>query len=87
MNDWVDALAYRIAGWPPEAVALCKASINNAEKNLGEALRDEAYLFQQSLRNPSAQAGMRQALALGAQTRDGELRIGELCSEVAAKAE
>lgn len=87
MGEWVDALAYRIAGWPPEAVALCKASINNAEKDLVEALRDEAFLFQQSLRNPSAQAGMRQALAMGAQTREGELRIGELCADVAAQAD
>ena len=83
MSDWVDSFAYRLAGWPAEAIALCKASINNAEKDLNEALLDEAYLFQQSLRGPAAASSMQRALALGAQTREGELRIGELCREVA----
>jgi enoyl-CoA hydratase/carnithine racemase len=87
MDAWVDAFARRIASWPAEAIALCKASINNAEKDLGEALLDEAHLFQQSLRGPAATPSMQRALAMGAQTREGELRIGELCSEVAAKPE
>jgi enoyl-CoA hydratase/carnithine racemase len=84
MDDWVAAFARRIASWPPEAIALCKASINNAEKELGEALLDEAHLFQQSLRGPDATPRMKRALAMGAQTREGELRIGELCAEVAS---
>jgi enoyl-CoA hydratase/carnithine racemase len=85
MDEWVENFARRIASWPAEAVALCKASINNAEKELGEALLDEAYLFQQSLRGPAATPSMQRALELGAQTREGELRIGELCLEVAEK--
>ncbi len=84
MDEWVGAFARRVAAWPPRAVALCKQSINNAELPLSEALREEAYLFQQSLRGPAATPSMRAALALGAQTREGELRIDELCGEVAA---
>ena len=84
MDMWVDDFARRIAGWPAEAIALCKQSIDNAEKPLGEGLLDEAYLFQQSLRTGSAQRNMRRALELGAQTREGELRIGDLCADVAA---
>ena len=83
MNDWVDRFAYRVAGWPAEAIALCKASIDNAERDLDEALLEEAYLFQQSLRGPRARSCMERALALGAQTREGEVRIGELCLEIA----
>ena len=49
MSDHVDALARRIAGWLSEAIALCKASINNAELPRRGTL-EEAYLFQQTLR-------------------------------------
>ena len=82
MSDWVDQLAYRIANWPAEAIALCKASVNNSENELSEALLDEAYLFQQTLRTEGAQRNMRKAMELGAQTREGELRMGELCREI-----
>ncbi len=84
MDSWVSAFARRVAAWPPQAVALCKQSINNAELPLAEGLREEAYLFQQSLRGPAATPSMRTAMTLGAQTRDGELRMGDLCREVAA---
>ena len=83
MSDWVDALAYRIASWPAEAIALCKQSINNEENDLQEALLDEAYLFQQTLRGPGATPNMQKAMALGAQTREGESRMGALCAEIA----
>ena len=82
MSDWVDQLAYRIASWPAEAIALCKASVNNSENELSGALLDEAYLFQQTLRTEGAQRNMRKAMELGAQTREGELRMGELCREI-----
>ncbi len=85
MDSWVSAFCKRVAGWPAEAVALCKQSINNAEQPLAEALREEAYYFQQSLRGRLATPSMQVALARGAQTREGELRIDELCMEVAAE--
>lgn len=82
MEAFVDKLAYRIAGFPREAIALCKASVNNHEKDLTEALLDEAYLFQQTLRGPGATPNMQRAMALGAQTREGELRMGQLCLDL-----
>lgn len=81
LDRFVDDLAKRIASFPKEAVALCKASINNAELPLGEGLLEEAYLFQQTLRTEGAQKNMRAAMAGGLQTRGGELRMGELCQE------
>ena len=83
LDAYVHRLAHRMALWPPAAVALAKQSILNAELPIGEGLREEAYLFQQTLRDPSATANMRRALQMGAQTREGELRIAELCEEVA----
>jgi len=39
-------------------------------------------LFQQTLRLPEAQANMRSAMAMGAQTRAGEARIADLMAEL-----
>ncbi len=85
LDRFVDNLAYRIASWPRESIALCKASVNNAgSMSVREGLLEEAHLFQQTLRTEAAQQRMRKAMELGAQTREGELRIAELCMEVAA---
>lgn len=82
IDAWVDALADRIAGFPVEAVRLAKESVNSAEKPLHEGLVDEAYLFQRLLRTESAQRAMSKFLQVGGQTREGELRIGELNTEL-----
>lgn len=82
LDAFVDGLARRMAQWPPEALALAKQSVLNAEPPLEDGLREEAYLFQQSLRTPEAQRNMARALELGAQTRDGESRIADLALEV-----
>ena len=60
-----------------------KESINNAEKPLSEALPDEAFLFQRTLRTEGAQRNMRRFLEMGGQTREGELKVGELMAKVA----
>jgi enoyl-CoA hydratase/carnithine racemase len=79
----VDALARRIAGFPAGAIALAKQSVLNAERlPLDEGLAEEAYLFQQTLRDPEAQAAMRRFLDLGGQTRDVELRVGDVVTEL-----
>lgn len=86
LDRFVDNLAQRIALWPAEAIGLCKASVNNAEMPWEGGLLEEAYLFQQTLRTDGAQTNMRKAMAMGLQTREGELRIGELCREFAEAA-
>lgn len=83
MSEFVDTLADRIAKWPKEAIALCKASINNSEKPIEEGLLEEAYLFQQTLRFEGAQRNMRRALERGLQTREGEKQMGELAERFA----
>ncbi len=86
LDGFVDSLSKRIACWPAEAIALCKASINNAEMPLGDGLLEEAFLFQQTLRTKGAQQNMRKAMTMGLQTREGELRMGELCYDFAQAA-
>jgi enoyl-CoA hydratase/carnithine racemase len=86
LDGFVDSLSKRIACWPAEAIALCKASINNSEMPLSDGLLEEAFLFQQTLRTKGAQQNMRKAMAMGLQTREGELRMGELCYDFAQAA-
>lgn len=81
IGPFVDNLARRIAGFPPEAVRLAKAAIGNAERPLDDGLREESFLFEQLLRTADAPEAMRRFLNGGGQTRPGELRIGALNTE------
>lgn len=83
LDGYVDDLARRIASYPPQAVALAKDAVGAAEPPWTAGLVEEAYLFQQLLRTPEATAAMQTFLALGGQTRDGELRVAELNALVA----
>lgn len=85
LDEFVDQLAQRISLWPAGAIALAKQSVLNSELPMEEGLREEAYLFQQTLRLPEATPYMQAALDGGAQTREGELRINELMVEVGNK--
>ena len=83
IEPFIDRLTGRIASFPVEAVRLAKAAVNQAERPLAEGLREEAFLFQQLLRNSGSQAAMRRFLEIGGQTREGEMRVGELNAEIA----
>lgn len=78
----VTALAERIASFPVEAVRLAKASVTASELPLQQGLQEEAYLFQRLLRTDSAQHNMRRFMEMGGQTREGELRVGELSRQI-----
>jgi len=80
---FVDALAKRIASFPPQALALAKEAVGAAELPLAEGLVEEAYLFERLLRTEEAQTNMRRFLAEGGQTRAGELVIEELAGTIA----
>jgi enoyl-CoA hydratase/carnithine racemase len=82
IEPFVQNLAQRIGSFPHTAVRLAKQAINSADKPLNEGLSDEAFLFQQLLRTEGAQRNMRRFLEIGGQTREGELRVGELCAEL-----
>ncbi len=78
----VEKLARRIASFPVEAVRLAKQSVNQSERPLLEGLFEEAYLFDQTLRTDGAKRNMRKFLEIGGQTREGELRMGDLAGEL-----
>ena len=83
LDEFVSSLAKRISRWPSDAVALAKQSVLNSELSIEEGLREEAYLFQQTLRLDGTIETMRQALNMGAQTREGESQIAQLVLDVA----
>jgi enoyl-CoA hydratase/carnithine racemase len=68
----VSALAYRIASFPPQAVALAKSLVNSAEYRVEDGLLDEAHAFNQTLPTPEAKERMAEFLARGGQTREVE---------------
>ena len=78
LGPFVERLAYRIASFPAEAIALAKASINAAELPTPEGLLEEAHLFNQSVATPAARKRMARFLERGGQTREGELDLGTM---------
>jgi enoyl-CoA hydratase/carnithine racemase len=83
LTPFVDALARRIASFPPQAVARAKQSVLNAESMpLRDGLVEEAYLFQATLRDPRAQSAMRAFLERGGQTAEGERGVADLVADL-----
>lgn len=79
---FVDRLAARIASFPPHAVAEAKASVLSVEKGIEADLLAESAAFNRTLGDPRSRAAMERFLASGGQTREGELRLGELAGEL-----
>ena len=61
---------------------LAKEAVNAADQPLADGLANEAYLFQRLLRTEGAQTSMKKFLEIGGQTREGEMRVGELGKEL-----
>jgi len=76
LSAFVEDLAYRIAGFPAEAITLGKKSVQNAaEMSVVEGLWEETNLFIESIRSAPAQARMKKFMELGGQTREVELDV------------
>jgi len=74
LRPFVERLAYRIASFPAEAIAMAKAAVNAAELPTIEGLLEEAHCFNQCLATEAAQQRMAKIMEVGAQTREAELR-------------
>ena len=66
----------------PSINLVVKESVNQSDRPLMEGLAEEAYLFDQTLRTDGAKRNMRKFLEIGGQTREGELRMGDLAAEL-----
>jgi enoyl-CoA hydratase/carnithine racemase len=83
IGPFVERLAFRIASFPAEAIALAKAAVNAAELPTVEGLLEEAHYFNQSLATSAARRRMERFLALGGQTPEAELDITSLIDRLA----
>ena len=83
LGPFVERLAYRIATFSPEAIALAKASVNCAELPTIQGLIEEAHYFNQAVATDAARKRMRKFLELGGQTREAELDLRPLADQLA----
>jgi enoyl-CoA hydratase/carnithine racemase len=83
LGPFVEQLAHRIAGFPPEAIALAKASVDCADLPTLEGLLEEAHYFNQAVTTDAARKRMRKFLELGGQTREVELDLRPLADQLA----
>jgi len=84
LRPFVTAFAKRLATYPPVAMAAAKASVANADTmSLHDAMLEEAYLFQTTLRDPEARRRMEKFIEVGGQTRDGEKNLIETIDKLA----
>jgi len=79
LGGFVEDLAYRIASFPAEAIALAKKSVQNAEEmSVVEGLWEESFLFARSLQTEPARTRMKKFIELGGQTLEVELDLREM---------
>jgi enoyl-CoA hydratase/carnithine racemase len=81
LAPFVEGLARRIASFPPDAVRRAKAAVDAATGAITDGLLEEAYHFNRTLADPELDARIEGALALGAQTREGELDLTRLLEQ------
>jgi enoyl-CoA hydratase/carnithine racemase len=86
LGPFVDQLAFRIASYPAEALALAKELVNSAEVGVDDGLLDEAHAFNRTLPTSEAKRRMAEFLAQGGQTRAMETGdLGTLAEMLAKK--
>jgi len=83
IGPFVENLAYRIASFPTESIALNKHSVLNAdEMSIVEGLLEESFLFGKSAALPESKSRMNRALKHGLQTYEGELELADLLEKL-----
>jgi len=83
LGPYVEALAHRIASFPPETIRLAKESVDAAlDSTWNDGLLDEAFYWQQAFAQEETRRRMRAFLQFGGQTRDSELDWQSLVDEL-----
>jgi enoyl-CoA hydratase/carnithine racemase len=72
LGPFVERLAFRIASFPAEAIALAKTAVDAAELPTREGLLEEAHCFNQTLATAAAERRMARFLERGGQTPEVE---------------
>ena len=83
LTPFVEALAYRIASFPADAIALAKASVNSAELPTVDGLIEEAHFFNQAIATSDGQKRMAKFMEFGGQTPEVELDLDPIVEKLA----
>jgi enoyl-CoA hydratase/carnithine racemase len=82
LRPFVDALAARIASFPPKAIAAVKASVDSGVLDPVPGLCQEELVFTQTLLDPEAIRRMELFMSIGGQTREVELDLTDIYSRL-----
>jgi enoyl-CoA hydratase/carnithine racemase len=82
LNDFVGALALRIAGFPEAALAIVKERVNAIALAPVSDFRRDSDLFGTGVHTPAYQGRTEAALKLGFQTRSAELDLARLLGDL-----
>src|SRR5262245_8407393 len=83
LGSFVRSLAHRIAGFPAASRAALKDRVNAISLAQAEDFRRDSDLFLECARNPELQRRMQVAMARGFQTREGEMTLGMMVTDLA----
>jgi enoyl-CoA hydratase/carnithine racemase len=82
LGAFVRSLAHRIAGFPAEGHAVVKERVNAIALAPAEDFRRDSVLFGEAAQDPRAQARFGAAMERGLQTRDAELDLARMLSDL-----
>jgi enoyl-CoA hydratase/carnithine racemase len=83
LGPFVEELAFRIASFPAEAIALAKACVDAATGPVREGLIEESWAFTRSVGTAPARERMASFMAAGGQTPEFERNLGRLAELLA----
>lgn len=83
LGDSVRSLAHRIAEFPAAGLLVIKQRVNEIALAPADDFRRDSNLFADTVRNADTQKRMQAAMMRGFQTREGEMSLGRLLSELA----
>jgi enoyl-CoA hydratase/carnithine racemase len=82
IDDFVRALAHRVAGFPAQGHVAVKNRVNAIALAPAEDFRRDSDIFGDGVRGPGAQGRIRAAVQRGFQTRDAEMALARMLGDL-----